>query len=65
MQILGDEFDIDQSARGILQIPDVILALFQRDGAAHLGDVVGDDVPVAWPGQHIADDLLDTFAKLR
>ena len=43
LQVLCDEIDVDQSTGSIFQVPDVVLALLQRDGAAHLGYVVGDD----------------------
>ena len=42
LQVLRDEIDIDHAAGGIFQIPDVILALLQRDRAAHLRHVAGD-----------------------
>ena len=63
LQVLRDELDIDQPARGVFQIPDVVLALLQRDRAAHLGDVVGDDPAVADAGQDTADDILDAGAE--
>ena len=59
LQILRDELDIDHAAGGIFQIPDIVLAFFLRDRAAHLGDVAGDDRGIAWPRQHLADDRLD------
>ena len=65
LQILRDEIDIDQAAGGVFQIPDVVLALLQRDGAAHVGDVAGDAGAVARPRQHAADDALDPRAKRR
>ena len=65
LQILRDEIDIDHAAGGIFQIPDVVLALFQRDGAAHVRDIAGDAGGVARPRQHVANDALDSGAKFR
>jgi hypothetical protein len=65
LQILRDEIDVDDAAGGMFQVPDVVLALLLRDGAAHIGDVTGDAGAVARPGQHAANDRLDTPAKFR
>ena len=35
LQILGDEFDVDQAACDELQVPDVAVALFLGDERAH------------------------------
>ena len=45
LQILRDEVDVDQPAGGELEVPDVALALFLRDGPPHVGDVAGGQVP--------------------
>ena len=52
LQILRDEIDVDHAAGGIFQVPDVVLALLLRNGAAHLGHVAGDAGGIARPGQH-------------
>ena len=42
LEILRDEIDIDHAAGGMFQIPDVGLALLQRNRPAHFRDIVGD-----------------------
>ena len=64
LEILRDEIDIDHAAGGIFQVPDIVLALLQRDGAAHVRDVAGDAGGVARPRQHVADDRLDPGAEV-
>ena len=59
LEILRDEVDIDHAAGGIFQVPDVVLALLQRDGAAHVRDIAGDAGAVARPRQHGANDAFD------
>ena len=49
LQILRDEVDIDHAARRIFEIPDVVLALFLRNGAAHVGDIGGGGGRIARP----------------
>ena len=61
----SDEIDIDDAARGIFQVPDVALALFQPDGAAHVGDIGGDAGGVTRPRQHGTNDIFDFAAKIR
>ena len=41
LQILRNEFEIDEAAGGKFQIPAVAVALFGRDGAAHFDHVAG------------------------
>ena len=65
LEILRDEIDIDHAARGIFQVPDVVFALLQCNGTAHLAHVVGDPGGIALPRQHVANDLFDSGAKLR
>ena len=56
LQILRDEFDIDQPAGGIFQIPAVGVALLVGDGAAHLDHVAGDHARRrAAAAEHVAD----------
>ena len=42
LQVLRDEFEIDQAAGDVFQIPAVGVALLDRDRAAHLDHVAGD-----------------------
>ena len=42
LQILRDEFDIDQPAGGVFEVPALAVALFLGDRAAHFDDVAGD-----------------------
>ena len=65
LQILRDEIDVDDAARGIFQVPDVVLAFFQPDGAAHVGDIGGDAGGVTQPRQHVTNDIFDFAAKIR
>ena len=39
LQILGDEFDVDEAACSELQVPEVAVALFLGDERAHPADV--------------------------
>jgi len=64
LEILRDELDIDHSAGGVLQVPDIVLALFLSDSAAHFQHVAGDDAGLAPARQHVADHRLDLAAKL-
>ena len=41
LQILRDEFEIDQAAGDVLQVPALAVALLGGDRAAHLDDVAG------------------------
>ena len=63
LQILRDEVDVGDAAGGVLQIPEIVLALFLRDGAAHVGDVMGGGGGIARPDQGVADDRLDPRPK--
>jgi len=63
LQVLRDEFDIDHATGGILQIPDVALALFLSDGAAHFQNVVGNNAGLSLARQNIADNGLDLGLK--
>ena len=65
LQILRDEIDVDEAARGMFQIPDIGLAFFLRDRAAHVGDVNRGARRIARPGQHGANDVLDLLAQFR
>ena len=65
LEILGDEIDIDHAAGGILQIPDVVLALFQCDRVPHVRGIPGDARCVAGPHQHVTNDFFDLAAKRR
>ena len=47
LQILRDEFEVDQPARGIFEIPPVALALLLGDRLPHLDDIGGDSAGVA------------------
>ena len=57
LQILGDEFDVDQPAGGVFEIPAVAVALFLGDRPAHLDDIAGDQRRIARPLQNLADHL--------
>jgi len=65
LQVLRQEFDIDDAARGIFQIPDVVLALLVGHRPTHFQNVVGDDVDVARTHQHARDQLLDLALEIR
>ena len=65
LQILRDEVDVGDAARGILQIPVVGLALLLRNRPAHVGDVMTGGDRVARPDQGVADHLLDPLAEFR
>ncbi len=65
LQILRDEFDIDQTAGRVFQIPDIGVAFFLGDRAAHLDDVVGDRASIAFAAQHFADHGFDPGGESR
>ena len=44
LQILRDEFDVDQPAGGIFEVPALAVALLLGDRAAHLDHVAGDQL---------------------
>ena len=53
LQILGDELDVDQSARNELQVPDIAVALFASDKPTHGARFLGDSAGVALAGQRL------------
>ena len=65
LQILRDEFEVDQPAGDVFQVPALLVALLGRDRGAHLHDVAGDRLGVARAAQHVADHLLDPRRESR
>ena len=65
LKILRDEFEIDQPARGIFQVPLRILAVLLGDGLTHVGDVARDRLGVALAAEHVMDHPPDARGKFR
>ncbi|EAQ35672.1 hypothetical protein NB311A_12649 [Nitrobacter sp. Nb-311A] len=64
LKILRDEINIDHASSGILQVPNIVLAFFQRNRAAHLRDIVGDKAGIARSHQDVTNDSLDPRTKI-
>ncbi len=62
--MLGDKIDVDHTARGVFEVPDVVFSLLQCDGAPHVGDISCDHAGIARSRQHFANDLFDLAAKI-
>ena len=65
LQILGDEFNIDQPPGGIFEIPRVGIALLFGDSAAHVDDVAGGRSHVPLLAKNLANNRRDLRAKIR
>ena len=65
LQVLGDEFDVEESARGELQVPGVAVALFLGDQRAHGERFSSDDGAVTLAGQRPPHRLTDVVAETR
>src|SRR4029077_1416883 len=65
LQILGDEFNIDQPAGGVFEVPWIGIALLFGDGAAHIDDVAGGRSHISLLAKNLADDRLDLGDKTR
>ena len=65
LQILRDEFEIDETAGGKFQIPAVAVAFFGGDGAPHLDHVAGYRRGVAPAAERGADDVSTRLLELR
>jgi hypothetical protein len=65
LQELHHEFDIDQPARDVFQVPAVAIALLFGDRLAHLNDVAGNQRAVAPARQRLADRFVDPRGERR
>ena len=65
LQILRDEFDIDQAAGGVFEVPALAIALFFGDRGAHLHHVARNQSRIARPLQNLADHVLHPRAEFR
>jgi hypothetical protein len=63
LQVLRDKLNIDNAAGGILDIPDITLALFFGDGTAHFENIVGDNAGLTPARQHFANDGFNPFLE--
>ncbi len=63
LQILRDELDVGEPARGIFQIPAIRLALLGRDRHPHLVGIARDCTGIALLRHDGADQRLDRFAE--
>ena len=63
LQVLRDEINVDEAASNIFQIPDIILALLERDRTAHVRHVHRDRRRITRARQDVADDFFYSGAK--